>query len=133
MRVNGMLSEFKSVVFKQKGDDDPRLGLTERRANAGSWSASKWDVGEGRCLTTLGKAFGLKIFCVLPNGFIVVGEVDRIKQALTGRDSAFGEFEVFGDVPVANVNGWIKPQRFFDDLVEQGGFRMEIYIRCELF
>ncbi len=53
-----VIRKFKFIGLQQSCNDQPRLGLTERRTDAGARSAAKWNIGERRGLASVSKTLG---------------------------------------------------------------------------
>src|SRR5512138_3710115 len=112
VRMDLVICEFEFVRLEQPRQDNARLRLTERRADACPRSASERHVRKRRRLSPVGKSFRTEIFGILPDHGVAVREVNGIEHPLPGWDASLTELQLLCHAPVADVNGRIQAQAF---------------------
>ncbi len=127
VRDDFVIGELESVMAQEVRQDNPRLCLSKRRADTCPRSAAKRDVTHGRGLASVGETFGAERIGVLPNFGVAVGEVDGVEEPLARRDGVSLKVNLFCYDAIADVDGRVQSQAFFDDLIEQRGFFERIH------
>jgi hypothetical protein len=108
MGTNFIMGELKLMSLQQSPNDNPRLCLSESRADASARSTPKRNIREGRRFSSPGEALGTEILRMLPNMGITVRKINGVKETFARSDVSFVELDVFHYAPITDVNGGIQ-------------------------
>ncbi len=108
------------MSLEKPGKYQPGFHLAKGCPNASARPAAKGNVSEWRMFLTVSETRRLEIVRVVPVGGVAMGQIDRVKHPLPGRNTMPIDIHAFRNTAVTNMDRWVESQAFFDNLIQQG-------------